>query len=74
MIRRSGDGSRIVDFPLVEYLLLLRSERYRKMGEQEYLDRESDYVLFFFLRPDHSWINTHIVVDKWVVRLNNAEF
>ncbi len=74
VIRRSGDGSRIVDFPLVEYLLLLRSERYRKMGEQEYLDRESDYVLFFFLRPDHSWINTHIVVDKWVVRLNNAEF
>ena len=41
--------------------------------DQEYLDRESDYVLFFFLRPDHSWLDTKIVVNNWVVRINQVE-
>lgn len=72
IVRRHSDGGTIVDMPLKRYLLLLRSDRY-DMGDQEYLDRESDFVLFFFLRPDGSWINTRIVVNDWVVRINDAE-
>ena len=58
--------------PLKRYLLMLRSDRY-DMDDQEYLDRECDFVLFFFLRPDGSWIDTRIVVNDWVVRINDAE-
>lgn len=78
IIRRKADGATIVDFPLINYLTLLRSDYYTQppynmKDDQEYLDRESDYVLFFFLRPDQSWLDTRIVVNDWVVRINNAE-
>lgn len=72
IVRRHSDCETIIDMPLKRYLLLLRSDRY-DMGDQEYLDRESDFVLFFFLRPDGSWIDTRIVVNDWVVRINDAE-
>lgn len=72
IIRRHDNGSTIVDMPLNRYLLMLRSDRY-DMGDQEFLDREDDYELFFFLRPDGSWIDTKIVVNDWVVRINDAE-
>ena len=78
-IERRSDGGTVVDFPLLTYLTLLRSERYalppyNMTDDQEYLDRESDYVLFFFLRADQSWLDTKIVVNNWVVRINNAEW
>lgn len=78
-IARRSDGETVVDFPLLTYLTLLRSDRYEQppynmIDDQEYLDRESDYVLFFFLRPDQSWLDTKIVINDWVVRINNAEW
>ena len=63
----------MIDFPLKRYLLLLRGERY-KMGDQEYLDRESRWTLFFFLRSNDIWLNTRIVVNDWVVRINDVEW
>ncbi|MDE6348669.1 MAG: FimB/Mfa2 family fimbrial subunit [Bacteroides sp.] len=68
--RKSGEP--VIDFPLNRYLVLLRSEHYQ-MGDQEYLDRESRWTLFFFLKSDNSWLNTRIVVNDWVVRINNVE-
>lgn len=78
LIKRKSDGATIVDFPIINYLVLLRSDYYKfppynMTDDQEYLDRESHFSLFFFLRPDQSWINTRIVVNDWVVRINNAE-
>ena len=73
VVRRHSDGGAVVDMPLKRYLLMLRSDRYDDMDDQEYLDRECDFVLFFFLRPDGSWIDTRIVVNDWVVRINDAE-
>ncbi|MEY8245439.1 FimB/Mfa2 family fimbrial subunit [Heminiphilus faecis] len=79
LITRSGDGATVIDFPLIKYLALLCSDRYKQppysiKSTQEYLDRESDYTLFFFLRTDGTWLNTRIVVNDWVVRINDAEF
>ncbi|WP_294631033.1 FimB/Mfa2 family fimbrial subunit [uncultured Bacteroides sp.] len=71
VVKRHEDGKEVIDFPLNEYLLLTRSEYY-KMGDQEYLDRESRWTLFFFLQ-NGIWLKTRIVVNNWVVRINNAE-
>lgn len=77
VIRRKADGEAIVDFPLVKYLELLCSDYYKEppfsLTTQEYLDRESSYELFFFLRPDNSWLDTRIVINDWVVRINDIE-
>ena len=43
------------------------------MPAQEFMDRISEWSLVFFLDSGNRWINTHIVVNDWVVRINNAE-
>lgn len=73
LIRLKEDGREIVDIPLNDYLLLLKSELYAKMPPQEFLDRESLWSVVFFLGHDMSWLRTHIKINDWVVRINNAE-
>lgn len=73
VIRSRKDGKEIVDIPLDDYLLLLKSELYSKMPAQEFLDRESLWSMVFFLGGDMSWINTHIKINDWVVRINDVE-
>ena len=72
VVKRRADSRIVIDFPLNKCLLLMRSDRY-EMGDQEYLDRESRWTLFFFLQSDDTWLNTRIVVNDWVVRINNVE-
>ncbi len=72
-IRLKEDGREVVDIPLNDYLLLLKSELYAKMPPQEFLDRESVWSMVFFLGSDMSWIRTHIKINDWTVRINNAE-
>lgn len=66
-------GENIINIPLNTYLLLLKSDLYSEMPAQEFLDRISEWSLVFFLDSGNRWINTHIVVNDWVVRINNAE-
>lgn len=72
-IRRRSDSRAIVDIPLNNYLLLLKSELYSEMGPQEYLDRESEWALVFFLDPNDYWIRTFIQINDWTVRINDME-
>lgn len=72
LVKRHEDGETVIDFPLNNYLLLMRSDRYSKMGDQEYLDRESRWTLYFFLQAG-LWLQTRIVVNDWVVRINDIE-
>lgn len=73
VIRLKKDGREIVDIPLNDYLLLLKSELYSKMKPQEFLDRESVWSMVFFLGSDMDWVRTHIKINDWIVRINNAE-
>ena len=73
IVRRVEDDGVVMNIPLNEYLLMLKSERYNQMGGQEFLDRENDWSMIFFLDSRYKWINTQIIVNGWVVRLNEAE-
>lgn len=42
-------------------------------GQQEYLDREYDYHLDFFLKGD-KWLNIEIHVLSWSKRIDNVDF
>ncbi|MDE7149139.1 MAG: FimB/Mfa2 family fimbrial subunit, partial [Bacteroidales bacterium] len=72
-IRRSDNGRPVVDIPLTKYLVQMGSEAYG-MAAQEFLDRESAWTMFFFLTPSGYWIETRIIVNDWVVRINDADF
>lgn len=72
-ITRRSDGYKIVDIPLNNYLLLLKSQHFANMKAQEFLDRQSRWNMIFFLDRNHEWLKTQIVVNDWVVRLNSID-
>ncbi|MDE7026738.1 MAG: FimB/Mfa2 family fimbrial subunit [Duncaniella freteri] len=72
-ICRASDGRQVVSIPLVNYLLMLKSQEFADMESQEFLDRESRWKMVFFLDEGNTWINTQIVINDWVVRINDTE-
>lgn len=74
LITRKKDGKEVVKVPLVNILMLYKSDRYPDMQPQEYLDRESRWNVTFLIAGDDVWMRASIVVNDWIVRINNAEF
>ncbi len=72
LIKKATTQEEVISIPLVNYLLLLKSLQFDKMGSQEFLDRESRWSMIFFLQEGR-WLDTSIVINDWTVRLNNAE-
>lgn len=72
-VKSVKDGKEVFNIPVINYLLLLKSQEYAWMGKQEFLDRESRWNVIFFLDHNNSWVTTHIVVNDWVVRIENIE-
>lgn len=72
-ITNNETGDEVFSIPLKEYLLLLRSELYADMKAQEYLDRESEWSMVFFLDDGFRWVNVQIIINGWTVRLNHID-
>ncbi len=72
-ITLKSTGKKVVDIPLNNYLLLLKSQQFANMSSQEFLDRESRWNMIFFLSDKDYWVNTTIIINDWVVRINEAE-
>lgn len=73
-VTHKAEGRRVVSLPLLKYLLLCKpvsSTKAEGMSDQEFLDRESRYQLFFFLDKHYQWVSVQIQVESWVVRINN---
>lgn len=68
-----ADGNEtVLSIPLVSYLELLRSQEFSSMSDQEFLDRESRWNLIFFLDPKTGgWYRVRIVINGWIIRINN---
>lgn len=78
LVKQKEDGRVIIDIPLINYLLLaksasLKGEDGKPMGNQEFLDRESHWTLFFLLDRNMHWYEVAIQVKDWTVRINNVE-
>lgn len=67
VVRRNSDGKAIIDIPLVDYLLLVKGN-YREMSDQEYLDRQDEHALTFFIDKESNWYRAiGIYVNAWHV-------
>lgn len=73
-IESANGSSTIVHIPLTDYALLLKGGYDREMTDQEFLDRQDEYALIFFLNGDGSWIGTSIIINSWKVVLNDIDF
>lgn len=72
VIKNAHTQNIIIDIPLVNYLTLLRSQQFANMSDQEFLDRESRWSVILFLEAGY-WLNTRIIINDWVVRINSFE-
>lgn len=71
-ITNSKSGETILSIPLIKYLLLTEAEGH-DMTSQEYLDRQDEYHMTFFLDENMAWINTRIIINDWIVRFNDFD-
>lgn len=66
-------GEPVFRLALVDYLLMMKSDRYSRMDSQEYLDREDEYSIMVFLenKDNEGWFAAQIVINGWHI-VNNG--
>ncbi|MBE6235070.1 MAG: hypothetical protein E7112_02405 [Bacteroidales bacterium] len=62
-------GEKVLSIPLVDYALLVKGNYNKGMSDQEYLDRQDEYNLTFFLDGAGRWISSEIYINSWRVVL-----
>ncbi len=62
-----------LSIPLLDYVTLVKGYYNREMDDQEYLDRQDEWQLIFFLDDGSRWIDTYIYINSWRVVLQSAE-
>lgn len=73
-IRNSATGETVASVPIIDYALLAK-DYYEfayghEMSDQEFLDREDEYVMTFFLDQNMRWINSYIYINSWRIVLH----
>jgi len=75
-ITNKETGEVVFSIPLIKYLSVYKTVANYDMPLQEFLDREDEYVLHFFLDERGEWLKTQVIINDWIVRYNDitAEF
>ncbi len=73
-VRNRNTGKTVLSVKLIDFLLKVRGYYNREMDEQEYLDRQDEYSLVFFLDEGHEWGSTTIYINSWRVVLQGVDF
>lgn len=66
-ITRKSDGEKVVNIPIIDYFMMVKGEYHRKMDDDEYLDRQDEYNMTFFMHDDGSWYKAVIDILSWRV-------
>ena len=76
-ITNRSNGETVARVPVIDYALLSKEYyemAYRHaMSDQEFLDREDEYVLTFFLDEDRRWISSSILIHSWRIVLQDVD-
>lgn len=67
-------GEKVLSIPLIDYALMVKGFYNREMTDQEYLDRQDEYNMTFFLDENDRWASSSIIINSWKVVLDNVEF
>lgn len=71
-VKKKSDGEVVFQIPVADYALLVKGYYNRNMSNQEYLDRQDEYNMTFFLGEDEQWISSSIIINAWTVVLDNV--
>ncbi len=66
-VHRNWDDKDIIRIPLIDYLLLVKGY-YGNISDQDYLDRQDDYSIVFFIDQNSNWyLADGIYINGWAV-------
>ena len=71
-IKDRETGEDVFRIPVADYARLVKGYYRQGMGDQEYLDRQDEYTMTFFL-DEGKWVSSVIYINSWRVVLNNSE-
>ena len=71
-IKKRETGEDVFRIPVADYALLVKGKYRQDMSDQEYLDRQDEYTMTFFL-DEGEWVSSVIYINSWRVVLNNTE-
>ncbi len=64
---------KVLSIPLIDYALLVKGYYNREMSDQEYLDRQDEYNMTFFLDENDRWASSSIIINSWKVVLDDVD-
>ena len=73
VVRNMESGLTVLSVPLVDFALLVKGKYNAAMDDQEFLDRQDDYNMIFFLDDQDRWVNTFIYINSWKIVLQDTE-
>lgn len=68
-----GTYKTVLSIPLVDYALLVKGYYNKDIDDQEYLDRQDEYNLTFFLDDNDNWLSSSIIINSWRIVLSDVE-
>lgn len=71
-VTRNSDGKAIIEVPIIDYFLMVQGHYVNPDGtpltDQQYLDRQDDYSIIFFLDKKNEWyVGAGIYINSWAV-------
>lgn len=73
-VHNKAAGKDVLSIPLNDYALMIKGN-YKKpfADDQEYLDRQDEYNMTFFLDSKNEWMNAYIHINSWKVVLSEHD-
>lgn len=73
----NSEGKDIASIPVIDYALLAKDyyeDAYgHKMSDQEFLDREDEYMMTFFIDENLEWYAAEIYIQSWRIVLHDYD-
>ena len=71
-VRERDNGDTLIRIPVADYALLVKGNYNSDMSDQEYLDRQDEYTMTFFLNRGE-WLSSVIYINSWMVVINDED-
>ncbi len=65
-------GATVLSIPLIDFVVLVKGYYNQSLDDQEYLDRQDEYSLVFFLDEGDRWVDAYIYINSWKVVLQGT--
>lgn len=72
-VRNKLNGNTVFSIPLIDYVLLVKSNYKNHWADQEFLDRQDEYSMTFFLDNNLRWLHAYIYINSYRVVLNDTD-